>query len=105
MTDDDTIRPLAATAPNAPERTGSADPGVLAAIVAGHLVAAGEFGLDGDAVATAAGLTPDALREPDARVPLERYLTLWEHIEALPAARGFGLWLGGSMRVEMLGVI
>jgi AraC-like DNA-binding protein len=78
---------------------------VLAALVQGNLHAAGAFGLDDAALARAAGLTADALADPDGRVPFARYVALWEAIDAAPRALSFGLWLGQGMTLSALGVV
>ena len=67
---------------------------VLAALVQGNLHAARSFGLDGDALERAAGLTLEALADPDGRVPFERYVALWEAINADPRALALRLLAG-----------
>jgi AraC-like DNA-binding protein len=78
---------------------------VLAALVRGNLEAAGAFGFDTEALSRAAALGEEALADPDGRVPVERYLTLWEAICREPRSLEFGLWLGLGMRVTALGVV
>lgn len=78
---------------------------VLAAMVQGNLHAARAFGLDAAALARAAGLTDEALAEPDGRVPFERHVALWEAIEADARALQFGAWLGTNMTPPALGVV
>jgi AraC-like DNA-binding protein len=78
---------------------------VLAALVQGNLHAARSFGLDGDVLERAAGLTLEAISDPDGRVPFERYLALWEAIDADPRALAFGFWLGEGMSLPALGVV
>src|SRR5687768_12312003 len=77
---------------------------VLAALVQGNLHAAGGFGFDVDALQRAAGLAPEALADPDGRVPFERHVALWEAISADPRALSFGVWLGKGMSLPALGV-
>jgi AraC-like DNA-binding protein len=78
---------------------------VLAALVQGNLHAARAFGLDADQVEQVAGLTPEALGDPDGRVAVERYVALWEAIDADPRSLEFGLWLGKGMALQALGVV
>ena len=78
---------------------------VLAALVQGNLHAAGAFGFDVAALERAAGLSREALADPDGRVPSERYVALWEAINAEPRALAFGLWLGKGMTLPALGVV
>ena len=78
---------------------------VLAAMVQGNLHAAGAFGLDADALQRAAGLSAEALADPDGRVPFERHVALWEAIDAAPRALDFGMWLGRGMSLPALGVV
>jgi len=78
---------------------------MLAALVQGNLDAARAFGLDADALQRAAGLSPQALADPDGRVPVARYVALWEAISADRRALDFGLWLGKSMTLPALGVV
>src|SRR5262245_35783360 len=84
---------------------GAARGTVLAALVPRNLHAAGAYGLDGDALERAAGLTPEALADPDGRVPFERYVALWEAIDAGPRALAFGFWLGEGLSLPALGVV
>lgn len=95
---------------NAKSQTSDANDGdargtVLAALVRGNLEAAGAFGLDVGALSRAAGLLPEALTDADGRIPFERYLALWEAIDADPRALAFGLWLGGAVSLSALGVV
>jgi AraC-like DNA-binding protein len=95
---------------NAKSQTSDASDGdargtVLAALVRANLEAAGAFGLDAAALARAAGLTSEALTDADGRVPFERYVALWEAIDADPNALAFGLWLGGAVSRSALGVV
>jgi AraC-like DNA-binding protein len=78
---------------------------VLAALVQGNLHAARAFGLDADALQRAAGLSNEALADPDGRVSFDRYVALWEAINADPRALVFGAWLGDGMRLQALGVV
>ncbi len=78
---------------------------MLAALVQGNLDAARAFGFDADALQRAAGLSQEALADPDGRVPVARYVALWEAISADPRALSFGLWLGRSMTLPALGVV
>nr|AQQ75042.1 hypothetical protein [uncultured bacterium] len=78
---------------------------MLAAVVQGNLEAAKAFGLDTDALRRKAGLSDDMLSDPDGRIPVESYVSLWEAIHAAPRALSFGLWLGKSLSVGALGVV
>src|SRR4051794_24215633 len=78
---------------------------VLAALVQGNLHAAAAFGLDAGALQRAAGLSPEALGDPDGRVPFDRYIALWEAINADPRALAFGIWMGKGMTLAALGVV
>jgi AraC-like DNA-binding protein len=78
---------------------------VLAAMVAGQIEAARAYGLPADALAAQAGLTPEALADPDGRVPLDRFVALWEAIEAAPGSADFGFWLGRNTSIPSLGAV
>ncbi|HVJ19926.1 MAG TPA: AraC family transcriptional regulator ligand-binding domain-containing protein [Polyangiaceae bacterium] len=78
---------------------------MLAAVVQGNLHAAQAFGLDAEGLRKAAGLSDEMLSDPDGRIPVERYVALWEAIHAEPRALSFGLWLGKSLNVGALGVV
>ena len=80
MTDDAKISTLGASDGEARDGT------MLAALVQGNLDAARAFGFDADALQRAAGLSQEALADPDGRVPFERYVALWEAINAEPRA-------------------
>lgn len=79
--------------------------GVLAALVRGNLEAAAAFGFDADALARSARLSPESLADPDGRVPVERYIALWEAIERDPRAQRFALWLAREIQIGALGVV
>ena len=78
---------------------------VLTALVLGNLQAAQAFGLDVEALREAASLHESMLEDPDGRVPVERYIALWETIDRDPRALALGLWLGQSLRIDALGVV
>src|SRR5262245_54378103 len=78
---------------------------VLTALVAGQLEAARAFGLPADELAAQSGIRPEDLADPDGRIPIEAWISLWEAIEARPEAREFGLALGRAVKLESLGVI
>jgi AraC-like DNA-binding protein len=78
---------------------------VPAALVAGNLEAAQAYGLDARSLAAKVGVHDTDLKDPDARIPLERYVALWESISASPRGEDFGFWLGRAMNVRMLGVV
>src|SRR5512145_817139 len=80
MTTDARNQTLDANPPGAAQGT------VLTALVLGNLHAAESFGFDGQALRRAAGLTGPMLEDPDGRVPVERYVVLWEIIERDPRA-------------------
>ena len=88
---------------NANDATGEGS--VLAALVLGNLHAAQAFGLDVDALRSAAGISAAMLEDPDGRVPVECYIALLETIEHDPRALALGLWLGKSLRIDALGVV
>ncbi len=74
---------------------------ILSAVVAGVLDAAVSLGQDRDALIAGAGLDPALLADPDARLPIEHDLRLWE---ILSRAR-IGLDLGDRLGMAPLGVV
>lgn len=76
---------------------------VLATLPAALLEAAAAAGYDAEALRRAAGLAPDALEDPDARIPLERHAALWEALSRLPG--DVGLQLGPRLSFRALGVV
>src|SRR6186713_2435237 len=99
MTSADTNMTSDASSPTVADHT------VLAALVAGNLAAARTFGLDADRCATAAGLLPSDLADPDGRVPFARHAALLEAMELEPRALEFGLWMGATFNAGALGVV
>jgi AraC-like DNA-binding protein len=87
------------------DRNSTSGATVLAAMVAGQIEAARAFGLPADALAAQAALPPEALADPDGRVPLDRFIALWEAIEAAPGSADFGFWLGRNTSVPNLGAV
>lgn len=83
-----------------PER-GVTVPTMLAALTASVLEAAAAVGVDAARVRAAAGLDDDQLRDPDARIPLEKHLAMWRSISDQPV----GLLLGARLGVAGLGVV
>lgn len=74
---------------------------VLAALTAAVLDAAVALGFERTTLVTAAGLADGMLDDPDARVPIDRHLRLWQAI----AMRPVGLALGARIGCGGLGVV
>jgi AraC-like DNA-binding protein len=74
---------------------------ILSAVVAGVLEAAVSLGHDRDALIAAAGLDPALLADPDARLPVEHDLRLWEVLAREPV----GLAVGERLGVATMGVV
>lgn len=102
------LSPMTSDARHSPSSPSGSQAGagtLLTALVLGNLQAAESFGLDVSALRAAAGLTEPMLEDPDGRVPVERYVALWEAIERDPRALNLGLWLGKSLHIDALGVV
>jgi AraC-like DNA-binding protein len=78
---------------------------VSAGLPLGTLQAARAFGLDADALMRAAGLRAEDLRDLDARVPEEAYLSLLEAVEAQQQVPDFGLRVGLTYAPQLLGAV
>ncbi|WAS93647.1 AraC family transcriptional regulator [Nannocystis punicea] len=76
-------------------------PSVLAAMTTQVLVAAESLGADVAAIVREAGIEPELLPDPDARVPLGQHLKMWEIL----SRRGDGLRIGARIGLASLGVI
>jgi AraC-like DNA-binding protein len=76
---------------------------VLAALPASLLAAAGTLGHDPRKIARRAGLEPEALGDPDARIPVELHARLWESLAEL--GDDIGLSLGEALGGSALGVV
>lgn len=74
---------------------------VLSALVLGVVDAARALGLDTDAILEEAGVDPVLLRDPDARVPLEVDVRLWQVLSRRP----IGLELGDRLGLSGMGVV
>ena len=74
---------------------------ILSAVVAGVLHVATTLGYDRDALVNAAGLDPLLLADPDARLPVEHDLRLWEVLARDPV----GLEVGARLGMAALGVV
>jgi AraC-like DNA-binding protein len=74
---------------------------ILSAVVAGSLEAAVSLGRDRDALVAEAGLDPALLADPDARLPVEHDLQLWEVLAREPV----GLEIGQRLGMAGLGVV
>lgn len=74
---------------------------VLMAMSASVLEAAAAVGLDAEALREAAGIDAEALADPDARLPLERHVLLWELVSRHPV----GLEIGVRMGLAGMGII
>ncbi len=74
---------------------------VLAALVIGVIDAARAIGLDSDAILEEAGIDPVLLSDPDARVPLELDIRLWQILSRRP----IGLQLGERLGLSGMGVV
>ncbi|MCY0988616.1 AraC family transcriptional regulator ligand-binding domain-containing protein [Nannocystis sp. ILAH1] len=76
-------------------------PSVLAAMTTQVLAAAESLGAEVPAIVHEAGIDPALLTDPDARVPLEQHLKMWEIL----SRRGDGLHIGARIGIAALGVI
>ncbi len=74
---------------------------ILSAVVAGVLEAAVSLGRDRDALVAAARLDPALLADPDARLPVEHDLGLWEVLSQEPV----GLPIGERLGMAPFGVV
>lgn len=74
---------------------------ILAAVVAGVLDVAVSLGADRGALLSAAGIDPAVLADPDARLPVEHDLRLWEALSREPV----GLAIGERLGMAPLGVV
>ncbi len=74
---------------------------VLAGMVLSVLEAAAAIGVDVEAIAAHAGLDREALRDADARVPIEADLRVWEAL----SERGVGLELGARFGPHLMGAV
>ncbi|MFZ6182486.1 AraC family transcriptional regulator ligand-binding domain-containing protein [Nannocystis pusilla] len=74
---------------------------VLAAMTTQVLAAAESLGAEVPAIVREAGIDPALLTDPDARVPLEQHLKMWEIL----SRRGDGLHIGARIGIAALGVI
>lgn len=74
---------------------------ILSAVVAGVLEAAASLGHDRDALVAAAGVDPALLADPDARLPVEQDLRLWEALSRAPV----GLAIGERLGMAPFGVV
>jgi AraC-like DNA-binding protein len=74
---------------------------ILAAVVAGVLDVAVSLGADRGALLAAAGIDPAVLADPDARLPVEHDLRLWEALSREPV----GLAIGERLGMAPLGVV
>ena len=74
---------------------------VLSALTAVALDAGVALGLDRDELLRGAGIDPALLADPDARVPLEQDLKLWEILSRQP----IGLTLGEKIGMAGLGIV
>lgn len=78
---------------------------VPAALIAGVLASAIDFGLAHDALKGAAALSSAELADPTTRLPLSRYCDLWDAIALDPRADAFAVSLGTQVRIAALGVV
>lgn len=74
---------------------------ILSAVVAGVLEVAVGLGKDRGALVAEAGLDPALLADPDARLPVEHDLRLWELLAREPV----GLDVGAALGMGTLGVV
>lgn len=79
----------------------TAEHSLLAAVTAGVVDAAVSLGWDRDALVAEAGLDPVLLADPDARVPLQHEVRLWEVLSRRP----MGLALGERLGLAAMGVV
>lgn len=81
---------------------------IAAGIVAGFIAFLGGRGLDGRTLAVAAGIDPQFLADPDARLPFERYATLLALARCASGDTGLSLRFGaeaGMADLSILGLI
>lgn len=76
-----------------------------AALIAGVAGSAAAFGLDDGALFRSARIQPAELADPAARVPLSRYVDLWDAIARDDRAVRFAVSLGSAVHIAALGVV
>ena len=69
------------------------------------LTYAEQRGIDTDELMQAASLTPEALKDPDSRIPLSAQLKLWRALIEHTESAACGLEIGRSVSAEQLGVV
>ena len=70
-----------------------------------HLGAAKKLGLDPAAQLAAAGIEPRELSDPDARIDLDRAVSLIQGIAGAAPVNSYGLWLGENFHPTQIGVV
>jgi AraC-like DNA-binding protein len=78
---------------------------VLGAIVGAVVEAGVRAGLDRGALMDRIGTRPEELKDPDALVPFEAYVSAWEAVAAAPNSAEFGLQLGSQSSPRLLGAL
>lgn len=79
---------------------------VLSALVSGVVEAAAGCGVDTAHVVREAGIDPELLRDPDARIPLEQHIALWTLLSRQQVgATPIGLALGERLGTGGMGVV
>jgi hypothetical protein len=85
---------------------GAKGPDVVLGVIVGSVVEAGvSIGLDGSALMTRIGLRPEELKDPDALVPFEAYVSAWEAVTEAPNSAELGLRLGALSSPRLLGAL
>jgi AraC-like DNA-binding protein len=80
-------------------------PSGLARLALVHLEGAPRFGLSRARLLSAAGLSEEQLRDPDARIPLSAVERLWRATTAGSSDALLGLRLGAEVRTRQLGLV
>jgi AraC-like DNA-binding protein len=78
---------------------------VLASLPRSVVQVCAALGLDTERVLERAGLRPEELADPDARVSFDAYVALWEALSQAPGSERVGLDIPRLFQLEMLGVI
>jgi AraC-like DNA-binding protein len=81
------------------------DSTVLGLLAASLVHGVGSFGLDAERIATRAGFFVDQLGDPDARVPLQQYVDLWNAVEEAPGGVDIGPHWAEVARLYMMGAL
>ncbi|MEM9491831.1 MAG: AraC family transcriptional regulator ligand-binding domain-containing protein, partial [Myxococcota bacterium] len=93
------------TAPDRPDSGGRAGPTIAAFVIAGLMRFAASRGLDVAALCRCAGIAPELLAQPDARLPMAAHYALWTEVLAQLDDPGLPIQIASSFRVEDLHVL